>query len=73
MTKINSHCKRWVKILSGNEIVIDADQMRYDKEKNFLRQVEILLLPIVENIKIYSDNISYDKNIEKIISSEMLK
>ena len=38
--------KDGVKILSGDEIVIDADQMRYDKEKNFLKQVEILLLQI---------------------------
>ena len=28
--------KDGVKILSGNEIVIDADRMRYDKEKKFL-------------------------------------
>ena len=34
--------KEGVKILSGDEIVIDADQMRYDKEKNFLKLVEIL-------------------------------
>ena len=38
--------KEGVKILSGDEIVIDADQMRYDKEKNFLKLVEILLLQI---------------------------
>ena len=29
--------KEGVKILSGDEIVIDADQMRYDKEKKFLQ------------------------------------
>ena len=28
--------KEGVKILSGDEIVIDADQMRYDKEEKFL-------------------------------------
>ena len=29
--------KEGVKILSGDEIVIDADQMRYDKEEKFLK------------------------------------
>tara|TARA_E500000178_G_scaffold299148_1_gene306711 strand:- start:3519 stop:5903 length:2385 start_codon:yes stop_codon:yes gene_type:complete len=62
--------KDGVKILSGNEIVIDADQMRYNKEKNFLEaNGNIAVINEVENIKIYSDKITYDKNVEKIVSS----
>ena len=59
-----------VKILSGNEITIDADQMRYDKEKKFLKaKGNIVVRNQIENIEIKSDNISYDKKNEKIISS----
>ena len=62
--------KDGVKILSGNEIVIDADQMRYDKEKKFLEASgNVVISNKIKNIKINSDNITYDKNIEKIISS----
>ena len=62
--------KNGVKILSGNDIVIDADQMKYDKEKKFLEaNGNIAVTNQIENIKIYSDNISYDKILEKIISS----
>jgi len=62
--------KEGVKIMSGDEIVIDADQMRYDKEKRFLEASgNIVIINQIENIKIFSDNITYDKNIEKIISS----
>ena len=62
--------KDGVKILSGNEIVIDADRMRYDKEKKFLEASgNIIISNKIKNIKINSDNVSYDKNIEKIISS----
>ena len=62
--------KDGVKILSGNEIVIDADRMRYDKEKKFLEASgNIIISNKIKNIKINSDSLSYDKNIEKIISS----
>ena len=62
--------KDGVKILSGDEIVIDADQMRYDKEKKFLKASgNIIITNQIENIEIKSDNITYDKNIEKIVSS----
>ena len=62
--------KEGVKILSGDELVIDADQMRYDKEENFLEaQGNIIISNQLENIKIFSDNITYDKNVEKIVSS----
>jgi len=61
--------KDGVKILSGNEVVINADQMRYDKEKNFLEaKGNIVVTNQIKNIKIYSDSITYDKNIEKITS-----
>ena len=59
-----------VKILSGDEIIIDADQMRYDKEKKFLEaNGNIVITNKIENIKIKSDKITYNKNEEKIISS----
>ena len=59
-----------VKILSGDEMVILADQMRYDKEKKFLEaNGNILITNQIENIEIISDKITYDKNIEKIVSS----
>ena len=62
--------KDGVKILSGSEIIIDADQMRYDKEKKFLEASgNVIISNKIKNIKIKSDNITYDKNIEKIISS----
>ncbi len=62
--------KDGVKILSGDEIVIDADQMRYDKEKKFLEASgNIVVTNQLENIIINSDNITYDKNLEKIVSS----
>ena len=62
--------KDGVKILSGNEIVIEAKQMKYDKEKKFLEaNGNIVITNQIEEIKIYSDNISYDKDAEEIVSS----
>ena len=62
--------KDGVKIFSDNEIVIDADQMKYDKEKKFLNAIgNIVITDQIENIKISCDNIFYDKNTEKIVSS----
>ena len=62
--------KEGVKILSGDEIVIDADQMKYDKEKKFLEaNGNINITNQIENIEITSDYITYDKNAEKIVSS----
>ena len=62
--------KDGVKILSGDKIVIDAKEMKYDKEKNFLEASgNIVITNKIENIKIKSNNITYDKNIEKIICS----
>ncbi len=62
--------KDGVKILSGDEIIIDADQMRYDKEKKFLEaNGNILITNKIENMKIKSDRITYNQNEEKIISS----
>ncbi len=59
-----------VKILSGNDIKIDADQMKYDKEKKFLEASgNIIITNQEKNIKIKSNSITYDKKIEKIISS----
>ena len=59
-----------VKIFSGDEIVIDADKMRYDKEKKYLQaDGNIVIKNQTEKIIISSDRISYDKNNEKIVSS----
>ena len=59
-----------VKILSGDEIVIDADQMRYNKEEKFLEASgNISITNQVKNIEIISDNITYDKKVEKIVAS----
>ena len=59
-----------VKILSGDEIVINADQMRYNKEEKFLEASgNILITNQIENLEIISDKITYDKNEEKIVSS----
>ncbi len=59
-----------VRILSGDEIIIDADKMRYDKEKKFLQaEGNIVIRNQLEDIEIYGDKISYDKNSEKIVSS----
>ena len=66
--------KGGVKILSGDEIIIDANNMRYDKEKNFLKaNGNIIIRNKLENVEIKSDNITYDKKIEKIISSGNVK
>ena len=60
--------KEGVKIFSGNEIVIDADQMRYEKENKFLEASgNIIITNEKEGIKIISDDITYDKKKEKII------
>ena len=59
-----------VKILSGDEIVIDADQMRYNKEEKFLEASgNISIKNQLKNIEIISDNITYDQNVEKIVAS----
>ncbi len=59
-----------VKIISSNDLIIDANQMKYDKEKNFLEASgDIIVNNKEKNIKIKSDNIKYDKKIEKIVSS----
>ena len=66
--------KEGVKILSGDEIVIDADEMRYDKEEKFLEASgNIKITNLIENIQINSDKISYNKNLEKIVSSGNVK
>ena len=62
--------EKGVKILSGDEIVIDADKMKYNKEEKFLEASgNISITNQIKNIEIISDNITYDKNLEKIVSS----
>ncbi len=62
--------KDGVKIFAENEIEIDADKMRYDKEKNFLNASgNIKVKNKINNIEISSNNITYDRNKEKIVSS----
>ena len=48
-----------VKIFSGDDIVIDADKMRYDKEKKFLRaDGNIVIKNQAEKVEISSDSVS---------------
>ena len=48
--------------------------MRYDKEKKFLKASgNILITNQTENMEILSDEITYDKNTEKIVSSGNVK
>ena len=62
--------KDGVKILSDDGIVIDADQMRYDKEKKFLNaEGNIAVKNKSKKIQINSDKITYNKIQEKIVSS----
>ena len=62
--------KDGVKIFAENETEIDADKMRYDKEKNFLKASgNIKIINKINNIEINSNNVTYDRNKEKIVSS----
>ena len=62
--------KDGVKILSGDDIVIEADRMRYDKEKKFLNaDGNILIINSRENVQINSDKVTYDETKEIIVSS----
>jgi len=62
--------KDGVKILAEGEIEIDADQMKYNKEENFLNASgNIIIRHKTNNVEIYSSNIFYDRNVEKIVSS----
>ena len=63
-----------VKILSGDEIVINADQMRYEKEKKFLEASgNISVTNQTDGIEIISDNITYDKKKRKLFLRETLR
>ena len=58
--------KQGVKILSGDEIIIDADNMKYNKEEKFLQaNGNIIIRNKRENIEIKSDEITYDKKYRK--------
>ena len=62
--------KDGVRILSNDGIVIDADKMRYDKEKKILNaEGNIAVKNKSKKIQINSDKITYDKIEEKIVSS----
>ena len=62
--------KDGVKILSNDGIIIDADQMRYDKEKKILNaEGNIAVKNKSKKIQINSDKITYNKIQEKIVSS----
>ena len=62
--------KDGVKILSGDDVVIEADRMRYDKEKKFLSaDGNIVIINSKENVQINSDKVTYDEMKEMIVSS----
>ena len=59
--------KGGVKILSGDEIIIDANNMRYDKEKNFLKaNGNIIIKNKLENVEI-KGKILENKKDKKVI------
>ena len=66
--------KDGVKIRSGDDVTINAEQMQYNKEDKILNASgNIIVENQIENFQIYSDQIRYDKNLEKIISSGNVK
>ena len=66
--------KEGVKILSGDEIIIFADQMRYNKVKEFLKASgNIVVKNEIENIENKNENITFNKKKEKIVSSGNVK
>ena len=59
-----------VKIISGKDIVINADTMDYDKVLQILNASgNITVIDSNKNIKINSDKLNYDKKEEKLVSS----
>ena len=62
--------EKGVKIISGKDIVIDADKMDYDKVLQILNASgNIIVTDSNRNIKINSDKLNYNKKEEKLISS----
>ena len=62
--------KDGVNILSGDDVIIKADRMRYDKEKKFLSaDGNIVIINSKENVQINSDKVTYDEMKEMIVSS----
>ena len=65
--------KKNVKIYNEGETIY-ADEMDYDKSKQIINaKGNIIIDNLNENIKIYSEELTYLKNIEKIILSKNVK
>ena len=57
------------KIIVNNGIIINANSFEYNKILNKLKaNGEVEIIDTVENYKIYSDKVTYFKNIEKIFT-----
>ena len=57
------------RVLTGNGIIIEADNFIYIKNENFLNASgKVIIKDTVNNYNIYSENIEYEKNYEKIFS-----
>ena len=61
-------------IATSEGIIIEADNFVYEKIDNVLNaQGKVIIKDTINNHKIYSDNITYEKNIEKIFSQGKTK
>ena len=61
-------------ISTGDGIIIEADNFIFEKKKNILNaNGKVIILDKINNHKIYSDNITYEKDNEKIISDGKTK
>ena len=61
-------------IATSEGIIIEADNFVYEKIDNVLNaQGKVIIKDTINNHKIYSDNVTYEKNIEKIFSQGKTK
>ena len=61
-------------ISTGDGIIIEADNFIFEKKKNILNaNGKVIIVDKINNHKIYSDNITYEKDNEKIISDGKTK
>ena len=63
-----------VEIISDNGIIIKGNKLTYDKSKDVLKIYgNIILEDSLKNLKIYSEEIIYDKKIENIFFNKKVK
>ena len=62
------------KVLTGDGIIIEADNFIYIKNENVLNaNGNVIIKDIINNYNIYSENIEYEKKYEKIFSKGKTK